>query len=486
MVHIGIATLALLPACRHGGAPPVPPAELARRPMEPMALEVTERPVQPVVLARPEAPLHSAPAIWVEDAWDGPGRALILTAPQENGRQDRVLKLLDLDSGRVLFETPWARVDVLPAAGVLVHHGGSMDTPVVLGTGAIDEWLAVKPNGTATNVGIRLLFHRDSSAVWAVMEHEGEVWAGRRPADGGDIELEYRLPWMPEPHLLPLGPDLLAWNREQSFGDAPVDCPHLILPAQGEPRCTTPGVQLPPTSINALGDGWWGLASADGLVSELLHEPSGQRYPLSAAQDCAQGAESAHNIDPPRVLITCPTADGETQLQLWSPEWVAATTWDPAGGAMGNGGTLPVLRLEAQDRTTRHWVDLELGRALETPPLRVPGGWSMMDRPSFALDAFEGPAGLYRLDSAAPILERLGTVDDCAGRLSFSLDAGQVVLQCYDEAILWSEVLMPDGRRYRLGGLAVDAVLDSAVLATNPARRGLGQSAPDVYLLPLP
>ena len=453
-----IFSLLCVLSCTGGNVSAAPPAPPTSAPINKVTLTVEDSPAtsrsltagKPLIeranLSRPLAVTSDPPRLVVSD--------------------DSKTLVIDTTTGVVVGEmdTTSTKWSVHKPSGILVHHGGSRDTPVSLETGKLINLGAELPDGTVTNVGIRLVASPANEKIWAFIEYRGSAMAGLwNPATDGRV--------VKTPHKVPFVADTLAGSDAhalalnlQMFLDNATGCSLLTLPVAGPPSCVDLGAAL--NEIVFLTEGWVSI-NPEGGKPYVMHYPSKTRISPNGESPCPNPVVIAGIASPPRLLLGCPN-EASTAMFLWSPETI--WTWEEA--FLIDAGLAPPSPLRGIDSSSQHalWVQLVTGTRIETPPLDFDGfgtGAPPASLVARAISVVEGaPPTLLRFDSTSAKLTAIDTVDDCPGDLRFSVEEDVVVITCLGEKLLWSEVHQGNKEVLRTP-LNVAAVRDDLVVLTD-------------------
>lgn len=461
------------------------------KPIKESRLASDAAPKVPVQPRLPKEPLVTEASFTVEGAWAQHQRLLLRVDDPEavGGKAWLLLNLEEGDEqGEEITRQSGAPVLPVPDAGVLIFEGESRDIAMSVEDGQPLAWKAETPDGTVTDEGLRLLAHPDGGSVWFVLPWHGELLAGRRGPDDGDVvAVGHRLPWMPLAVTSPVDDDALGWNPQHSSSAVPEDCPYLTLPAVGGPTCVPRGADVPTNQLRPLSEGWWAVLPGLGVV-RALHVATGRQVDLFAESDgCVEGVVFEGALQrPPRLLASCRKDQARVELRLWSPK----TTWSwmeyihPAPSSSVTVADHPVVGFGEPDSERLTWVDLEGALRIETPRLTTPGGGRSMPAVFFGLEQGEMGKSLYSVDMHTKTLQMWGLVLDCDGELNFTAATDHTLLECWERSLVWSEVLYADGRYVRAKGKRVEAVLPERLLVSDRLSTSATGKASNLWVLP--
>ncbi|MFH1469530.1 MAG: hypothetical protein ABIO70_34415 [Pseudomonadota bacterium] len=469
-------------------APSGPTSGTAFTPIKGLELRPGTDAKVPTRVRLPEKPLVGKGSFNVVDAWANPPRALLrVTDPKAEG--GAAWSLVDLDSGKELFHEGGVPAHAAVGAGALILEDPDRDRAVSLATGKPLGWKARTSDGQSSDDGLRVLANPGGGPLWFLLPWQDGFLAGRSEgAPSGPVEVAHQLPWRPQALTLERDGTALGYGPDASGSAAAADCPWLAMPSLGAPGCALPDLDMPGSFLWPLSGGWWAMLPPGGKV-EALQAARGQRLPLFEEEEaCVDGVVFEGGLaSPPRLLASCRRDEAHVELRLWSPE----TTWSwveyihPLPGTVVRVGDAPVVGFgePAQGRLT--WVDLERARRIETPRLHTPGEGRALPSSFFGLERGDMGDSLYRVDTAAGLLEMWSLILDCHGETEFAVDRGETLLECWEGELKWTEVLYADGRYLRVPGPRVAAVLPDRLVLTDRSSRGRGAAAGQLWVVPV-
>jgi len=480
--------LAGCPARTSAPPPAVPGIGVGLTPIPGLELRSGTAAKVPVRVRLPDKPLIDKGSFSVVDAWAAPPRALLrVSDPKAEG--GAAWALVDLASGKEIFHQGGVPVRAAVGAGALILEDGEGDRAVSLATGKPLSWKVRTPDGRATDLGLHVLANPSGGPLWFLLPWQDGFLAGRSEgAPSGPVEVVNQLPWRPQALTLERDGAALGYGPDDAGSAAAADCPWLTLPAIGAPGCALPDLDMPGSLLWPLSGGWWAMLPPGGPVV-ALQAARRERVPIfEDPQGCVDGVVFEGGLAaPPRLLASCRRDEARVELRLWSPE----TTWawieyiHPLPDTVVRVGDAPVVGFgePAQGRLT--WVDLARAKRIETPRLHTPGGGRALPASFFGLEEGEHGESLYRVDTAAGLLEMWSLILDCPGDLEFDPDRGETLLECWDGALRWTEVLYADGRYLRVPGQQVAAVLPDRLVLTDRTSRGQEASASKLWVVPV-
>lgn len=434
-VVLGLPGLLALHAASRGAAPPeretpkkdaAPERKTGELPVVPaneIAIEeatVTEVDGKEWPRARPKLrtlPVEG-PFVWIGDPDPIGSRLVVSTGPRYHGRGS-AHHLVDVAAGRVL-----ARFDdeglTSASAGVVVTKRDGERVIVHADDGTVVTPEIALPKGTPPD-RVRIVASEIDAHVWVFAEANGVVYHGqwtdpRSPA----IALSERLPFWPAHASGATG--IEVWDPER----ANEGCWRYRFPG------ATCLADAPPASTEGSRPSLEHPWVIDGFPARAVDRESGRRQRL--VPDC-DGIELARLHFPARVFSVCLEGSGAPRFGVWSPAatWTFADVFDPSAIEVGmqREPVTTVERHTGRDAPHERWIDLERGRRVRTPPVRVPVfGGSFGFARKVIVQRVDDP-GLWLLDLEAATLERIAKDDGCEHALVLLAQRGhRAVLAC--------------------------------------------------------